>query len=236
MLWYLSNKPKIAIIVPYDKRMIYMKWATSMNELIIPENYTRLIGSGLPRVDFEREDLVQNALGMSSNKLPNIIEYDSLFYSMDKAIETGMDNGADEIVFIDSDIIPPRDGILKFRYWNYPFVTGIYYERNERHYASIRMYVDGQYVAFDTNNIKQPYMFVDACGLGYAYIDAEIFKRLSRPWFKWTRETERSPSEDIYFAQKVWNELGIKPLADFNNVASHYGVADYGETIKYTEG
>ncbi len=235
MLWYLPRKRSLAILVPYDRRKVHMSWAIAYDSLIKPTDYTLQVGSGLPRVDFEREYLVEQALGMGENMKKYVAQYDEVFTDVHKAVDSALDSGVDEIVFLDSDIIPQQDAIMRFRFWHYPFVTGLYYERNANHYPSLRIFKDGQYYPVDISNINQPYIFVDACGLGFAYIEAEIFRRLSKPWFKWDSTSITSPSEDIYFSKKVWDELGIKPLVDLNNVAGHIGSANYGKEISYVE-
>jgi len=228
MFFWEDAKPDLAILTPY-KGMVYMQWAVNQERIIIPTRYTRIESTG-HMIDRERNGLVDNVL--------NIKQYDELFYSADRAIEESMDNGVREIVFIDSDIVIPTDGILRLRYPRYPLVTGLYWERNLYHYASIRVFKDGKYYPISNDEIDKqgPYFFVDACGAGYLYVDAEIFKRVSRPWFVWSQESDESPSEDIYFSEKVWNEVGLKPMVDRFNVAKHIGPAEYGREITWTSG
>ena len=62
---------------------------------------------------------------------------------------------------------------------------------------------------------------VDVSGLGCALIQRSIFERVPEPWFVWEPE---GVSEDFFFFNKVFQTIGVKPVADMECRCLHIGV------------
>jgi len=148
-------------------------------------------------------------------------------YGVDKAremtVEAAIAAKHTHILFLDDDIVPENiESIGKLILMSVPVAVGIYYEKNMRglnlHYKVGPM----KYPNYKPQDVDKWLSLniglraVDAAGLGFALIDAEVFKSLSKPWFKF-----EDRGEDIFFAEKLESELGLKPVAVLTATARH---------------
>ncbi|MGC9051152.1 hypothetical protein [Pyrobaculum sp.] len=133
----------------------------------------------------------------------------SKHYAVDVAREAGVEyavaQGAARILFIDSDIVPTDvAAVLKLLAADLPFVCGVYWEKNLR---GLNLHVKHGGAYTNLRAAPQGMFPVDVCGLGFALIDAEVFKSLDRPWF-----SLKPMGEDVYFAEKA-RAIGVRPVA-----------------------
>jgi hypothetical protein len=148
-------------------------------------------------------------------------------YGVDKAremtVEAAVAAKHTHILFLDDDIVPENiESIGKLVLTSMPIAVGIYYEKNMRglnlHYREGPM----KYPNYRPQDVERWLSLgiglraVDAAGLGFALIDAEVFRSLSKPWFKF-----EDRGEDIFFAEKLESELGLKPVAVLTATAKH---------------
>lgn len=185
------SKKKILVGIPTNK---YIETDTfkSLWDLNVPEGY---------ELDF------QYFYGYRIDQIRNLIADWSKHY--------------DYLLSVDSDIIVPKDALIKMLGANKPIVSGLYIQRIP-HTHTLEVYMDTE---SGCTNI--PYQFLEnpqlveiaACGMGCVLIKSEVFNNLEYPHFVYTPAINhlQTVSEDIYFCIKarkagfsVWVDTSIK--------------------------
>jgi len=169
-------------------------------------------------------------------------------YSRNSSVDTCLnDYLADYIFFMDTDQTFPQDVILKMMQLitdDTPVITGMYYKKRPPFEA-----VMGRYVEWDEDSEKhrdyltkagfvtddgkqclywrsvhyfdreQPF-WVDAFGMGCVLAKADVFRKLERPWFKYTADPRTGGdqallknSEDMWFCAQL-KKANITVLCD----------------------
>lgn len=142
--------------------------------------------------------------------------------------KAAIDCGADGIVWIDSDMIIPIDGITRLVAYadTYDFVSGVYFQRHPEHYPLVYAY-DPEVDAF-RHMLKWPTGVIfpaGAVGFGFCYTSTKMLKRMreelpedtAKGWFNWTKF-----SEDITFCYRA-RKLGYQPHVDTALLCGHLG-------------
>ena len=181
------------------------------------------------------------------DKLLLLRGYRSEFYNVtdldvDKArincAEEAVKNGHDYLLFIDDDIIPPEDGLVKMldlmeRNITAGVVTGDYLLKGKvSHSAHLQLDKDGLCTELnrlsDTSNIIESNWMI---GLGFALINTEVFKQIRAPWFlnNSDKKDETNVGEDAFFTELVL-QSGYKILIDRSVQCAH---VDYKTQIVY---
>lgn len=125
--------------------------------------------------------------------------------------------------FLDDDVIPHDNVWQELVNVNAPLACGVYMSRKkkgERGLAAWMKHPSGS--GYTPIALHQPmrYLQVDVTGLGCALIHRWVFENLTMPWFEWASP---GPSEDFYFFEKCFKELGIKPIMDLGSQCRHIG-------------
>lgn len=103
----------------------------------------------------------------------------------ERLAEMAVANGCQFILFIDDDVVPPADGLLKMiKRWRedpkYGLQTGIYFSKSEpAHPLLFKGNLEGSFWDWTTQDLIK----VDGAGAGFLFVDTDIFKKLSKPWF-----------------------------------------------------
>lgn len=163
---------------------VTIDWVCSLIALRKPPN-TRLISwRGVP-VDVARNRIVKDALRQ----------------------------GANYLFFLDSDVHPPENALIRLINWRLPIVSGLYYSK--RGYPGVwRLLPDGKFTPTPVQ--ENSLMEVDGVPAGCLLVDMEVFRKVPFPWFRWTSEdpeSEEGLSEDLFFCKKV-REMGFKIFCD----------------------
>ena len=140
------------------------------------------------------------------------------------------------LFFLDSDVVPPPDAVLRLMSHNLPLVTGIYCRRSPPISVPVMMRPVGQWL----NVVPHTGLHeVDVCGAGCLLIHRSVIERLppQRPgsgktWFDWRVDCHgllppgECLSEDFTF--NIWcrKTLGIKTMCDSSIQCSHIGHAE----------
>lgn len=179
----------LAVLTPYGSDSVYMQWHRRLVEIARKWSAgTMFLDNKGLKIDESREKLVKDAL----------------------------EGGATEILFIDSDVIPPVNGYEMLKSHRYPIVSGAY--RTKDGTGNLQAYLKnsrGQYERVSSIHGVGPAM-ADAVGLGFCWIDARVFRKLAEPWFLWGNQTLNANrvSEDLYFFQRVNDELDMRVIVD----------------------
>jgi len=132
-------------------------------------------------------------------------------------------NQATHLLFVDSDIAFPVDGILKLLSHDVDIVAGNYSMKQQPPTTTIRMRENGKFVSYDFNKFPKDKLFeVYGIGMGFMLIKMSVFDKLEKPYFHFKRYEDHLMGEDIYFAEKV-NEAGMKIFVDPTIKLAHIG-------------
>lgn len=159
--------------------------------------------------------------------------HESIDVVRENMVEEALKENPEYILFWDKDIVPPPDAVLMLMSHQYPVCSGLYPDKGNRWSAFI--YKDGDILP--VKNAEDNVLFVDAVGLGFTLIETEVFRHLSKPWFKYEYNRLHNPkglSEDMYFCMKVQKELGIKVLLNGWIKCRHHFFGDQVSPEKIT--
>ena len=179
------------------------------------------------------------AFGLRNLKIPGqVIGLAGMTY--DHARNAGamqaLDAGATHVFFLDSDIIPPPDAILKLLAHNQPIISGLYCRRSPPVGVPVMQRPPGQWITqYPANQVID----VDVVGAGCLLIRRDVLEKLppQRPeagkhWFDWRVDTQGCPitngippmSEDFTFCLHA-KKMGYPILVDTSVVCRHVGLA-----------
>lgn len=130
------------------------------------------------------------------------------------------------LLFLDSDVIPPRDCLLPMLEADREIVCGVYPIQIEDNLClSVARKMGENAYGFLNDCPDEPFE-VDNGGLGCCLIAREVFQRIQYPWFRFVERPDgRQTGEDIYFFEKC-ADAGIRPLVLPRMLCSHYRTAD----------
>ena len=139
----------------------------------------------------------------------------------ERGVEDALNLGATKVLFWDDDIVPEVNPITAFVFARAPMACGIYYEKTLRG-LSLYLKRGDKFINLKPKDVdrlaKRSFFFpVDVCGLGLAMIDADVFRKLPKPWFS----MQYGMGEDFYFFLKVRQVLGLRPIVLPNVTARH---------------
>jgi len=151
----------------------------------------------------------------------------------DHARNTGclktLELGFDYCFFLDDDIIPPSDTIVRLMNHNLPIVSGMYYRRSSPICPVMMRNVPGgkQWISeFKTPDLME----VDYVGAGCLLIHSSVLKAVPQPWFDWRCDRYDLPelermSEDFAFCENA-KKHGFKTFVDTSIQCKHAGFSE----------
>lgn len=153
-----------------------------------------------------------------------------------------LEMGATHIFFLDSDVAPQRNAVMRLLAHNKPLISGVYCRRSPPHGVPV-MLKGGRWITdLPPNKIIE----VDVVGAGCLLIHRSILENLKpqrpeagRHWFDWRVDMQgllppgRCLSEDFTFNFAVREQLGIPTLVDTGVQCRHIGLAEatYGNFV-----
>jgi len=169
----------------------------------------------------------------------------------DHARNTGcmraINEGYDYVFFLDDDVFPPPDAILKLMARNLPIVSGVYYRRHAPVVpVMLKDNPDGQSNRWITEFRIGELLDVDLVGAGCLLIKCDLLRSLppinaAHHWFEWRVHRSDLPpfersSEDFSFCRHAIAN-GHKVYVDTTVICEHagYGVAGLNGEFKPME-
>lgn len=148
--------------------------------------------------------------------------------------ETALYNEADYILFLDDDVIVPKDCLSKLLAADADIVAGDVFIRGYPFNHMLFRYTDEEKLSLlPLREVEEGLIDVDAVGFSLCLIKVSLLKKLARPYFV----TGLTNTEDIYFcykASKAYPEVIIKADTTikcahilWDEVISPYNVDDY---------
>lgn len=152
------------------------------------------------------------------------------------ACQQALQNNFSWLFFLDSDVIPPHDAILRLMRHNKPIISGVYHRRSPPVGIPVMQKPAGQWIVnYPPNKVIE----VDVVGAGCLLIRRDLLEavakqpqRAGKPWFDWRVDMmghlpkEECMSEDFTFCRHVKRQLGIPILVDTSVQCSHIGNAE----------
>lgn len=147
----------------------------------------------------------------------------------------------DYLFFLDSDVVPPPDAILRLLRHRKPVISGMYCRRSPPHGVPVAQ-KNGQWVTPPEPG-KDPLMEVDVCGAGCLLIHRSVLtdippQRQGKPWFDWRVDLQGIfPPEDCMSEDFTWNKhikkFGVTTYLDTSVRCLHlgYAQADHGSLV-----
>ena len=149
-----------------------------------------------------------------------------------KALELG----AEWVFFLDSDVIPPRDAVLRLMSHRQPVVSGVYCRRSPPHGLPV-MIKNGQWV---TQFVSGSVIDVDVVGAGCLLIHRTVLgalppldERRGKRWFDWRVDMQHllppgeAMSEDFMFCFAPGTWVGGPTMRRIEDVEAGHVVFDH---------
>ena len=153
-------------------------------------------------------------------------------YSIDKSrnliVEHALKIGYDYILWVDSDMILPKDAFMKMLKHDKDIVSGVYsYKLLNNKYAVAKRYKskeDDEYEDIPLSEIRatKDLIEVDGIGFGCVLTKVEIFKNIKEPHFVYNVNM----GEDIHFCRMA-QKAGYKVYLDPTIRCDHIGKIRY---------
>lgn len=145
-----------------------------------------------------------------------------------------LDNGYEWLFFLDSDVVPPRDTILKLMAHNLPIVSGVYCRRSPPAGIPVMIRKGVWVTQYPANTLIE----VDLVGAGCLLIHHSVLRKLpaqqhGHHWFDWRVDLQSilprddCVSEDFAFCQHA-RKHGYKIMVDTSIQCKHVGFAEAG--------
>jgi hypothetical protein len=133
------------------------------------------------------------------------------------------------LFFLDDDVIPPSDTILRLMSHNKPIVSGIYYRRSPP-ILPVMLNKTSEGKKWISEYKVPDLLEVDFVGAGCILIHSDVFRKISRPWFEWKVDRYDLPiedrlSEDFSFCELA-RKSGYKILVDTSIHCRHIGLGE----------
>ena len=137
-----------------------------------------------------------------------------------RGVDHALKAGCTHVMFIDSDMTFPPDGIERLLVHGTPIVGCDYPLRD----GTGRSTAGG----WDMHHTNGPLVPVNRIGCGFLLIDSEVFSKVERPWFKVLWNKDQIVSEDVYFIRQA-KKKGYTTYVDtyLSREIGHLGIAEF---------
>jgi glycosyltransferase involved in cell wall biosynthesis len=191
------RNPDVLVAI-LTREMVTTKWALNFRKLMLPDSSDVIQISGMP-FDHARNHACLHALQLNYKWL----------------------------LFIDDDVLIPKDTYRRLVAHNKPVISGIYYRRVPP--LAPVMLTDSDFgpryiEKYPSNSLIK----ADLVGAGCLLISNEILRRLGKNWFEWRVDRDDlgpndRTSEDYSFCRRVRRELKTDIYVDTSIICDHVG-------------
>jgi len=153
-----------------------------------------------------------------------------------KIVKYAIDNKFDGILFVDSDMVIPKNTLTDMIKENKDIVSALYIKKNDKKVIELffknENYINDGLVIRNIREdeiINKDVIEIDACGFGCVLIKTPVFLKVGYPYFKFTinpNDDSLRLGEDIDFCVKAKSK-GCKLYAATNIRAGHIGKKQY---------
>ena len=162
-------------------------------------------------------------------KIITKIGYD-IDFARNLIVEEALKHNCSHLLFVDDDIIVPKDSLTKLIAHKKDIVMGLYFTKKPPHTPAALMWHKkpvGGYMSSPIKDYNRSLIECDAVGMGCTLINMEVFKKMKRPWFVYLHETRNEETKTItQYAEDNWfcvkaKKLGYKVFVDTNIRCGH---------------
>lgn len=156
-------------------------------------------------------------------------------HARNAACRHALDLGLDWIFFLDSDVVPPRDAVLRLLAHRQPIVSGVYRRRSPPVAVPV-MLRGGRWI---TDLPHNQLVDVELVGAGCLLIHRSVLEKFlanpgrpGKPWFDWRVDLQgllpqgECLSEDFTFNLRARQEFGYRILVDTSIKCRHIGLGE----------
>lgn len=140
-------------------------------------------------------------------------------------VKRAIEDGYSHVMFIDSDIVFPEDGIQKLLDQDKDVIGGLYFRKMPPHRPNISE-IRGKELIFPSVWPKNRPFKVAGIGAGFLLVKTSVFKEIGEPWFYYGKFHDSYMGEDIYFGIKC-KKRGIEVWCDPTIELQHIGEYAY---------
>jgi SAM-dependent methyltransferase len=149
----------------------------------------------------------------------------------DKMVTFSLANGADYILFLDSDMVFDKRLLHKLFAHKKDIVSALYFAKTYPYRPVARNWNKEEGYSFVIDYPEKSLIKVGGVGMGACLIKADVFRRMQEPYFTF----DKGFGEDIYFCHQARN-LGYDVWLDTSQMLRHYGGIGMGhESFEYVK-
>jgi GT2 family glycosyltransferase len=178
--------------------------------------------------------LITNLYDLNTDSKPNLIFQIGGYVSINRnsLVQEAINANGTHIMFIDTDMIFPKDAIRKLALNDKEIVAGNYNIRlgplSKEQGGTVVTFFDTitQKAVHPLKVPKKPFKCY-TLGTGFMLIDLKVFKKIKYPWFvSWQDKTGEHTTEDVDFCKKA-HKAGYDVWCDPTIPISHIGQCLY---------
>ena len=143
-------------------------------------------------------------------------------------VEHALEIGYDYIMWVDSDMILPKNTLTTLMSHDKDVVSGVYaYKLIGAENAVTKRFKDKAKDIYEDIPLKEiteskRLIEVDGVGFGCVLTKVDVFRHIKKPWFRYTPNM----GEDIYFCRKA-QKAGYQVYLDTSILCGHVGSVNY---------
>src|SRR3989338_74993 len=170
-----QEKPRVVIAIPLYTSLIYWQTVAAILALERPFQTDLMVFQG-GLVDRARNRLVEQMLDHPMKPT--------------------------HLFFLDNDVVPAPDTLLRLLKANQPIVSGVYRRRVPPHEPMVFLNKRGIFQPISLKS-KNKLVTADYVGGGCLLIERKVLEKLKPPWFVIEWRGKNQLSEDFYFCEKA---------------------------------
>ncbi len=133
-----------------------------------------------------------------------------------KVVQEMYRRNAEWIMWIDDDMLFPKNGIKHLMSLNRDITCGMFFRRAEPFDPCVSMFVEKERSYFPIQP-KQGIVKVDGCGMAFTLVHRRVYDKLKDPWYHWGEF-----GEDLQFCYDA-KQKGFEIFCDSNMIIRHLG-------------
>jgi len=161
----------------------------------------------------------QKGIDISYNLRMGSLIYDARECAAKKLLESD----ADAVLFLDSDMVPSADMLVKLVEHNKPIVTALAFKRVPPYTPCIFKHISKKEATVYTDYPKELTQ-IEACGMACCLIKREAFEKIPQPWFTPSNDF----GEDLLFCLRA-KQAKIPIFCDTTLICKHVSSYEVGE-------
>lgn len=163
-----------------------------------------------------------HALQLPIGTLSSFAHGPSIAQNRNFLVAQALNTGCSHILFLDDDVQPQPDAIIKLVCHNVDMVTALLLKRDYPHQSLVfdKILEDGAVEYHYLNDSSKGLVKISASGLGCCLMKCKVFSKLEEPFFRLGEVRKDDISEDIGFFKRI-QDIGLNLHCDFDVEVGH---------------